>query len=77
MIIKALFIFTFTPNETPNACMHESDCCIRKQKMHGRELIKMHIGAHKNEWGSAAVNIVGSHPVGVGVRLLYTLIDSL
>jgi hypothetical protein len=30
----------------------------------------MHIGAHKNEWGSEAVNIVGSHPVGVGVLLL-------
>jgi hypothetical protein len=29
----------------------------------------MHIGAHKNEWGSEAVNIVGSHPVGVGVLL--------
>jgi hypothetical protein len=30
-----------------------------------------HCRAHKNEWGSEAVNIVGSHPVGVGVLLLY------
>ncbi len=41
----------------------------------------MHIGAHKNEWGSEAVNIVGSHPVQEWeccyLRLLYTLIDSL
>ncbi len=54
------------------ACMKAIVASVNRKCMLQGANKNAHCRAHKNERGSEAVNIVGSHPVGSGSAALHT-----